>query len=282
MLNEEELKNIETLPEMIVMAEHVAMNIMQGAHGRRRVGVGESFWQFRNYVAGDSARLIDWRQTAKRDSAFIRETEWEASQSIILWSDNSASMDYSSDFSKYPTKQKYAILILLSLASALLRGGETIVVPGNRPVQRYKSLPHIAEMLVQNNLTLKNLGKIPKDAHAIFISDGWTELDQFANNIKYLAQNRLKANFVQLLDITEKTLPFSGSIIFEDLENPNNLERLPDVKAIREEYKKQFITHQKQLRKIVISAGWYFSEIVTNIELSEAVLPLYINLKQGG
>jgi len=33
---------------------------------------------------GDQRRDIDWRQSAKRDTAFVRQMEWEASQTLWL------------------------------------------------------------------------------------------------------------------------------------------------------------------------------------------------------
>ena len=41
------------LPPLMVQAERVAATVAQGVHGRRRVGQGDSFWQFRAFVAGD-------------------------------------------------------------------------------------------------------------------------------------------------------------------------------------------------------------------------------------
>ena len=69
------------LPPLLVAAERVASTVAQGVHGRRRVGQGDSFWQFRRFVAGDPTARIDWRQSAKSgrpvlDGWFIRETEW--------------------------------------------------------------------------------------------------------------------------------------------------------------------------------------------------------------
>ena len=53
------------LPALLINAERVATTVSQGVHGRRRVGQGETFWQFRRYETGDSAAAIDWRQSAK-------------------------------------------------------------------------------------------------------------------------------------------------------------------------------------------------------------------------
>ena len=83
-------------PPLLVAAERVAATVSQGVHGRRRVGHGETFWQFRQYGLGDAAQRIDWRQSAKSDRVYVRETEWEAAQSVWLWRDGSPSMRWSS------------------------------------------------------------------------------------------------------------------------------------------------------------------------------------------
>src|ERR1700722_16982198 len=84
------------LPPLLVAAERVASTVAQGVHGRRRVGSGDSFWQFRGYSPGDAITRIDWRQTAKSERAYIRENEWEAAQSVWLWADRSPSMAWHS------------------------------------------------------------------------------------------------------------------------------------------------------------------------------------------
>ncbi|HEY4171496.1 MAG TPA: DUF58 domain-containing protein, partial [Rhodopila sp.] len=53
------------LPPLLVAADRVAATVAQGVHGRRRVGQGDSFWQFRRFVSGDPLARIDWRQSAK-------------------------------------------------------------------------------------------------------------------------------------------------------------------------------------------------------------------------
>ena len=45
-----------TLPPLLVAAERVASVVAQGVHGRRRVGSGETFWQYRRYQPGDSTQ----------------------------------------------------------------------------------------------------------------------------------------------------------------------------------------------------------------------------------
>src|ERR671932_325888 len=122
------------LPPLLVAAERVATTVAQGVHGRRRVGQGETFWQFRQYMPGDAAQRIDWRESAKSQRVYVRETEWEAAQSVWLWRDASPSMDYSSAAyitgADWPTKRDRAELLLVALASLLLRGGERLTLLG--------------------------------------------------------------------------------------------------------------------------------------------------------
>src|ERR1043165_1841886 len=104
---------------LVVAAERVAMTVAQGVHGRRRVGQGEAFWQFRQYQPGDAAARIDWRESGKSQRLYVRETEWEAAQSVWLWRDPSESMDYSSagylPGGDWPSKRDRAELILVAL-----------------------------------------------------------------------------------------------------------------------------------------------------------------------
>src|SRR5690606_20158419 len=119
-----------TLPPLLVAAERVAATVQQGVHGRRRVGTGETFWQFRRYQAGDTPQRIDWRQSAKADPVFVREMEWAAAQSVWLWRDGSPSMRWRSR-EEWPEKRAQADLLTLALAVLLVRGGERVALMGS-------------------------------------------------------------------------------------------------------------------------------------------------------
>ncbi|MEM8985995.1 MAG: DUF58 domain-containing protein, partial [Pseudomonadota bacterium] len=82
------------LPPLLAEAERIAASVLQGVHGRRRAGTGETFWQYRPYAQGDSVASIDWRQSARSDRLYVRQNEWEASNAVWLWPDGSASMDF--------------------------------------------------------------------------------------------------------------------------------------------------------------------------------------------
>ena len=62
-------------PPLLVAAERVAATVAQGVHGRRRVGVGDTFWQYRPFVEGDAQARIDWRRSARSDRLYVRDME---------------------------------------------------------------------------------------------------------------------------------------------------------------------------------------------------------------
>src|SRR5215469_4163376 len=113
----------ERMPGLCVLAREAAASVMHGVHGRRRAGAGENFWQFRPFVAGESAGRIDWRRSAKDDRLYVREREWEAALMVFLWIDRSPSMRFASGLSLQP-KIDRALVLGLAAAELLVQGGE--------------------------------------------------------------------------------------------------------------------------------------------------------------
>ncbi len=122
----------ESLPALLAAAEHLAATLMLGEHGRRRAGQGDEFWQYRAAHAGDTARMIDWRRSARSDAHFVREREWQAAQSVTLWVDGARSMAFTGAVERAP-KSDRARLLALALAVLLLRGGERVGLAGLPP-----------------------------------------------------------------------------------------------------------------------------------------------------
>jgi uncharacterized protein (DUF58 family) len=77
------------MPRLVLEARRVAATLSHGIHGRRRSGIGETFWQFRPFVTGEAAQRVDWRRSARDDRLYVREREWEAAQNVWLWIDRS-------------------------------------------------------------------------------------------------------------------------------------------------------------------------------------------------
>lgn len=270
------------LPPLLVAADRVASTVAQGVHGRRRVGQGDSFWQFRRFVSGDPLARIDWRQSAKSgreppDGWFIRETEWEAAQTICLWRDASASMRWRSR--QVPMeKRDRANLLLLSLASLLLRGGERVMLmqQGARSVTSRSGL----DRLVQELGTADDINGLPPDVRlprhgtVVLFSDFLSPLNELRSLIGRFAAVPVTGYLLQILDPAETALPYQGRIRFRGLESESDA-LIPRVESVRDAYAERLKAQQDGLSAICTTAGFGFGVHRTDHPPEMALLTLY-------
>ena len=272
------------LPPLLVAAERVASTVAQGVHGRRRVGTGETFWQFRQYQPGDSANRIDWRQSAKTQRVYIRETEWEAAQSVWLWRDNSPSMHYQSSGAR-ETKASRATLLLLAAAALLLRGGEHVALLGRERIARSgrtaldrmtMSLLADGERIAANDdgSGLPRPTRLPRYAHLVLFSDFLAPLEEIEALVRRHAAEGVVGHLVHVLDPAEEDLPFSGRTRFEGMESEGDL-TVGRAETLREEYQTRLAALRESLTAIAHSVGWTFIGHRTDASAQSALLSLY-------
>jgi uncharacterized protein (DUF58 family) len=254
------------LPPLLVAAERIAATVAQGVHGRRRVGQGETFWQFRQYEPGDAASRIDWRESGKSQRLYVRETEWEAAQSVWLWRDASASMDYSSAAyipgGDWPTKRARAELILVALASLLVRGGERLCVLGSgmAPMSGRIALSRLVDLVERGGegAGLPAVENLPRPAQLVLIGDFLGPLDATNKAVAGFAAAGLAGHLLQIVDPAEEDLPFDGRVRFEEVEERGEL-LISRVETIREAYAGRFREHRAALQAMARAVGWSFS-----------------------
>ncbi len=209
------------LPDLLVEARRVAASVAAGWHGRRRAGTGETFWQFRPFDFGEPARRIDWRRSARDDALLVREREWEAAHTVLLWVDRTASMRAKSNLAT-ASKEARAVVLLLALADLLGRGGERIgLLGGPPPGARRNAADRIAENLmeVDGNAARPALGAIRRNSDVVLIGDFLDPLDEWAEVFTTLAARGARTHIVQVLDPVEERFPFGGRTRFVDPES---------------------------------------------------------------
>src|ERR1700728_4988506 len=138
------------MPRLILEARRVAATVLHGSHGRRRVGPGENFWQYRRFVSGEPASRVDWRRSARDDHLYVREREWEAAHTVWIWPDRSPSMMFASPL-VHETKLYRTLVIALALAEVLVEGGERVGIPGlTRPTGSRNVIERMAQAIVHD------------------------------------------------------------------------------------------------------------------------------------
>jgi uncharacterized protein (DUF58 family) len=273
------------LPPLLMGIDRVAASMSHGLHGRRRVGPGETFWQFRGYQPGDSTRRIDWRRSAKSQRLFIRQTEWEAAQSVWLWRDASASMRYRSS-ERWPTKIARAELLLLAIASLLARGGERLALLGEdcAPAPGRAALRRIAAGIGSGGTiseSLPRLTPLPRHSNLVMASDFLAPLDHIKETVAAFAGCGVVGHLVQIMDPAEETLPFSGRVRFEGTEEEGSV-LIGRVEDIRADYRAALALHRQELKNLARSLGWTFTLHHTDRPPQPALLALYLALSTGG
>ncbi len=272
------------LPPLLVAAQRIAATVMHGVHGRRRMGPGETFWQFRHYQPGDPAQRIDWRQSAKAANVFVREHEWVAAQSVWLWCDSSPSMDYASSRRLQP-KSERAKLLTLALAALLMRAGEHVALSGEgRPPAAGRAvLLRIATRLTRDGGQQPNvppMEPLPRYAHIALFSDFLGPIEEIEEAIATYAARGLAGHLVQVLDPAEESLPFSGRIRFEGMENEGNT-LINRTETVRGKYRDRLVERRARLTRLARRNGWSFTLHHTDRPAQEALLALYAVLSDA-
>lgn len=274
----------EALTPLLVEAERVANTVAQGVHGRRRSGSGESFWQFRRYRQGDTAHQIDWRQSGKSSKLFVRETEWEAAETLWLWRDGSPSMDYRSPYAEISKKDR-ATVLTLALANLLVRGGERVAALGSGlpPATNRIGLRRLAHLYLADEnepgaaaaaASLPPAEHVPRYAAMVLISDFLSSPDALAAALQPYAHRGIAGHLVHVLDPAEADMPFEGRTEFIGVEDPRRL-LVSKAESLKAAYREKLDAHQDALRQIARRLGWHFTVHRTDRPAEACLLGLY-------
>lgn len=267
------------LPALLAGAEQLAATVLLGAHGRRRAGLGEEFWQYRPVQQGDEARMIDWRRSARSDTHFVRMREWQAAQSVTLWIDDGQSMAFASS-DKWPLKRQRAERIGLALAVLLIRGGERVGLANADapPRSGQAQLLRLADaMLAQGaggDHGAPDGHALSVNSSAVFLSDFLGDIGAVEQAVEEATARGVRGALLQVLDPQEEEFPFDGRTIFESI---SGAVRHETRKAgdLRRRYLDRLTERKERLAALARAAGWQYSSHHTGVPAQGALLWLY-------
>ncbi len=274
------------LPRAVIAARDIAASILHGAHGRRRAGVGDAFWQFRQYAAGESAARIDWRRSARDDRLYVREREWEAAHTIWLWIDTSASMAFVSDLAMQ-SKLDRALLTGLAFAEMMVRAGERVGLMGlTRALSSRDVIERFAESLLMEERADHAPPELPPAlalaprARALILSDCLVDPAAFAARLSTLASRGASGHVVAVADPVEETFPFSGHVELRDVDSPAVL-RAGAAQSWRADYIARLRSHRAALADTCRAHGFGFLVHRTDRPASEVLIALRGRFEAG-
>jgi len=268
-----------TLPPLMVEAERLATAVSLGVHGRRKAGIGESFWQFRRYRAEDPSIAIDWRQSAKSTHLYVREREWEGAQGVWFWRDGSPGMEFKSGTT---SKRERANVLAIALASLLVRGGERVALYGEprSPQVSRLAVRRLARALGDSAGPVAPLppeAPIARNGQLVWFSDFLSPLSALEASIARFTHIGVQAHLVHLIDPAEEEFPYSGRTRFEAADGSLN-ETLGRAESVGDAYRARFRAHTEAVASIARKLNWGYLAHRTDRSPQTALIGLYADM----
>ncbi|MCQ0969854.1 DUF58 domain-containing protein [Paracoccus sp. TK19116] len=271
------------LPALVLSAERLAAMIAPGAHGLRRGGAGEDFWQYRPAGQGDTARSIDWRRSARSDQQFVRDREAQTAQAVQIWVSAGRGMDFAGSGSgprdERPTKRERAQVLGLALAMLLLRGGEKVALAGSPPRAGRVQGDRIAEALalqplVEDDDDIPPAQSLRPNQRVILLGDFLGDVDPLTDYIAQAAAMGVRGAALQVLDPDEEVFPFAGAVLFQSATGRMRHDTR-DAGGLRDAYLSRLAERRALLTDTARAAGWHFGTHDTATPPASALMWLY-------
>lgn len=275
------LMQIESLE---LRARAVMDGFFAGLHRSPSHGFSVEFTEYREYVAGDDLRYLDWRLFARSDRYYIKRFEEETNLRCYLLVDNSQSMNFGSlGYSKADYAKTLAGTIAYFLHQqrdtvGLFRFSESLdeVIP-----PRYRP-GHLRQILIglEKQPEGKSTGLVPvleqvsshvrRRSLVILISDLLVPLEEFDLQLSYLRASGCDVALFQIMDPAEVEFPFSEATLFIDSESGREIYVDPEI--ARHEYRMRFQSHLKSITESCERLGVHLNQVVINTPLEEVLL----------
>ncbi len=266
------------LPALILSAQRLAAMVAPGAHGLRRAGPGEEFWQYRQAAAGETARNIDWRRSGRSDGQFVRERQAQTAQSVGLWISAGQGMGYAGGPDR-PTKGARAQVLALALAMLLLRGGERVGILGRPSRTGRVQADRMAEEMVMTAMSGDDADVAAPDLvrpnqRLVILSDFLTDPAWVAHMLAQAGAMGVRGVLLQVLDPDEEVFPWSGAVEFRSVTGRIRHDSR-DAAGLRDAYLLRLAERRDWLTAQARGAGWDFGHHRTDQPSATALGWLY-------
>ena len=275
-------------PELLAQLERLELvtrkifrGRMKGERRSRRRGQSVEFADFRNYVAGDDLRHIDWNMYARLDKLFLKVFLEEEDLHFHALIDTSASMEFGN-----PSKLHYAKQLAASLGFiGLCRGDrvkiETLGQPLAKPSPMLRGRSNLWRMMQQlegiqggdntpledgiKNFCLRNSGK----GILILITDLMDKAG-YESGLRYLLAQDLDVYVIQVLSAEEIEPDVKGDLKLVDCEDADVAE-ITVSKPLLDRYKRTLAAFLEGAREFCTRRGMHYLLANTDIPIEQLV-----------
>lgn len=260
---------------------HRPMDGLLGGNRRsRNYGSSVEFADFREYVAGDDLRRIDWNLYARFEKLFLRLFVDERQLHHRIYLDASASMDWGK-----PEKSNIALKLAAALGFLSVQAMDRVSFyaihedkcdPLCRTVVGREAFYYAADKLNsvefygesdlgKSILSLEDLGN--GDGISVIISDFLTESD-WKSAIDRMLYHKREVYLIQILSRDEITPELSGKVFMfdseaDDEEDGRNYRHEVTRSAVKA-YEEAFLYHQNEIKQFCNARGVGFVTLASD------------------
>lgn len=270
----------------VVLKKNVSSKY-QGSRKTPAAGSGLTFKDYKDYVAGDDFRNLDWRVYARTDKLYVRRYEEERDLTVHIILDSSKSMDFGS-----PSKYDFASLLGVGFAYIAFKENEkfdfSTFAEEFSPVraqrgrkQLLRLLDYLKEADVEGKTEFtKSLESakqlISSKSLIIIISDFLYDTEQIEQTLARFRRSQVLC--IQVLDKLEKSFSIQGDTILEDAEEKTTL-RTFITRRVKHEYRQRLDDHIAKIEDICEGMRIGFVSVSTDMEVFDAFFEAYKQLR---
>lgn len=277
------------LRRLQLVAQHVKSGAIKGERRSTKRGQSIEFADYRDYVAGDDLRQLDWNIYARLDRPFIKLMEDEEDLAVYLVIDGSGSMGWGEDdTNKFTFARRLAAglgvisLFTGDLLQIELWGNNRSVGPMRGQANLMRMLDFLEQQSAQNDIDLLNAAqrfnaKNKRAGFVIFISD-LLLLNGYQEGLKRLQSRGHEIMVLHTLSPEEIAPTLSGDVRLIDIEN-GETQDVSMSPGIRDLYIKRVQEWQTEIQDFCRDRKIRYFPINTNSAWDEFIL--YELRKQG-
>ncbi len=229
-------------PELLAQLERLELvsrkifrGQLKGERRSKRKGQSVEFADYRNYVAGDDLRFLDWNLYARLDRLFLKLFLEEEDLRFYALLDASSSMGFGDPTKFLYAKQLAAALGFVGLIRADRVKVETLGQPAGKPgpswrgrASMWRMLKYLEDLEAQETVSLaegvKNFCLRNRGQGIVVLISDLMDKDGYEAALRYLVSSRFDVYLIHLLSEEEVHPEITGDLCLVDCEDEDRAE----------------------------------------------------------
>lgn len=264
----------------MLVASKVRAGAIKGDRRSIKRGASVEFADYRNYVAGDDLRQLDWNIYARLERPYIKLLEDEEDLAVHLILDASASMDFPPDGEPDQHKLLYAKRVLAGLAYVSLTSGDRLTVtaindrqsatfgPARGRGHSFAMLRFIRDVaaagITDLNAALEDYAlRARRPGLTLVLSDMFSRDGGYLDGLSALLSRGHEVAFVHVLAPEEAQPPVAGDLSLVDMETELQQEVTVDGVMLGI-YQQRLADWRRELRDECLRRGAHYFPLETD------------------